>query len=761
MSSQKTDAGRTFAGLESLEPRLLLAVGVFWEHAQALQSSSPSSNDCYGSDVAVHGDYAIVGAYEDDTQGTDAGAAYIYSRSGGTWTQQQKLFASDAAADDHFGTAVDIYGDYAVVSAQMDDNTNGVDAGSVYLFRRSGSSWVQQTKVVISGGGADTFFGASVAIGSGYFVAGSTHYTNSVWHDGSAFVFQYTSISAQQSAVLANTDPNSNELFGHAVDIDGDTIVVSAPWDQLNSSSGGSVSVFTRQGSVWSLQQAFQSNTMTSLTDSFGWDVSLDGDRLLVGAIGVDTTAIGTGAAYVFQRTSGTWTQQAMLTASNPAADDDLGMSVSLDGNLAVVGVPFRNAPGADVGSAYVFRYRYGSWTQQEQLLPTVLVAGTFFGSQVAIDTDVIFAVSGYDYGSGYTYGAAFVFDQTMGDLIEPFFHEAQYLSMNADVVTAIGLGTFATGLDHFVDFGMAEGRNPSVYFNNMHYLALNADVKAAVQAKTHSSGFEHYVQYGASELRNPSAYFEEVMYDLVYLDVAVTVLAGIFRNGFQHYMAFGATEGREANLFFNEHLYKKQYSAIAAAITAKTYVNGLEHFIRFGIKEQRKTTFNETAYLAQYPAVATAVTNKTYSSGFHHYLTAGYNTGYAVIPLYNEAYYLAMNTDVAAGVTAGTWNSGLEHFMVYGQAEGRAATWDESKYLSLYSDVATGVALSTWKSGLEHFLATGKGEGRNSCQFYNETYYVNGNADVKQAVADGWYTSGLEHYILFGQYEGRLPKAP
>ena len=116
--------------------------------------------------------------------------------------------------------------------------------------------------------------------------------------------------------------------------------------------------------------------------------------------------------------------------------------------------------------------------------------------------------------------------------------------------------------------------------------------------------------------------------------------------------------------------------------------------------------------------------------------------------------------TNINAAVAAKDYVSGLEHFILYGQAEGRAATWDEQLYLTTYTDVASGVSGGKHASGLDHFLNFGKSEGRNISKYFDETYYKNNNSDVVQVISDGWFRSGYEHYVLFGQYEGRSPKA-
>ena len=138
--------------------------------------------------VAVSGDTAVVGADFDDDKGSDAGSAYVFARSGTTWTQQAKLLASDGAAGDQFGVSVSVSGDTAVVGALRDDD-KGSDAGSAYVFARSGATWTQQAKLVASDGAAGDLLGNWVAVSGGTAVVGAVLDDDKGTESGSAYVF--------------------------------------------------------------------------------------------------------------------------------------------------------------------------------------------------------------------------------------------------------------------------------------------------------------------------------------------------------------------------------------------------------------------------------------------------------------------------------------------------------------------------------------------------------------------------------------------
>ena len=134
-----------------------------------ITASDGAASDRFGISVSTSGDYAVVGAYFDDDNGDESGSVYVFKRAGTSWVQEAKLRPSDGAAGDQFGWSASISGDYAVVGAESDDD-NGTDAGSAYLFKRTGRSWTEEAKIIPFDGAGDDNFGNSVSISGDYAV---------------------------------------------------------------------------------------------------------------------------------------------------------------------------------------------------------------------------------------------------------------------------------------------------------------------------------------------------------------------------------------------------------------------------------------------------------------------------------------------------------------------------------------------------------------------------------------------------------------
>ena len=164
-----------------------------------------ATDDLFGHSVSISGDYAVVGAIGDNDKGIRSGSAYVYNYSGTSWVEEAKLLPDDGAADDQFGISVSIDGDYAVAGAFGDD-VNGDFSGSAYVFKRSGTIWAQEDKLLPSDGTAFDVFGQSVFISGDYAVVGAQNDQDNGFASGSAYIFKRTGTTWSQEDKLLPAD---------------------------------------------------------------------------------------------------------------------------------------------------------------------------------------------------------------------------------------------------------------------------------------------------------------------------------------------------------------------------------------------------------------------------------------------------------------------------------------------------------------------------------------------------------------------------
>ncbi len=345
--------------------------------------------------VGTPGEASATSGNPADNTAPSAGAVYVYTRSGTTWTQQAYIKASNPDAGDQFGTSVALSSDgstLAVGAIGEDSSAIGIggietdnsatNAGAVYVFTRSGTTWTQEAYIKASNTGADDQFGISVAL------------------------------SDNGNTLAVGATGEDSALTGTAGIVDETTAGNAAP-------GAGAVYVYTRSGTTWT-QQAYIKASNTGADDQFGTSVALssDGSTLAVGAIGEDSSAIGiggietdnsatnAGAVYVYLRSGTTWTQQAYIKASNTGGDDQFGISVALsdNGNTLAVGATGEDsaltgtagivnettagnaAPGA--GAVYVFTRVGTAWTQEAYIKASNTGVLDLFGFSVSLSGD-------------------------------------------------------------------------------------------------------------------------------------------------------------------------------------------------------------------------------------------------------------------------------------------------------------------------------------------------------------------------------------
>ena len=421
-----------------------LTIDPLIEQQDYLKASNTNAEAWFGDSVAVSGDTVVVGGGDDScATGVDgdqadnwcwsAGAAYVFVRSNGAWTQQAYLKASNTEAWDAFGTEVAVSGDTVVVTAPNEgsaatgvngdqtDNSAGF-SGAAYVFVRSGGVWAQQAYLKASNTDTWDEFGTSVAISGDTVVVGApgeasaatgvngNQDDDSAYQAGATYVFVRSNGVWAQQAYLKAFNTSAYDHFGGSVAISGDTVVVGAPGDD---SFRGAAYVFVRTGSVWTQQEYIKASNVDR-GDRFGSSVAVFGDTAVVGADYEDSAATGingnqadnsaesAGAAYVFLRSNGVWTQQAYLKASNTGAGDEFGSSVAVSDGTAVVGAPYEDSAATGVngdqadnsavmaGAAYVFVRAGGVWTQQVYLKASNSDAYDYFGRSVTVSSDTV-----------------------------------------------------------------------------------------------------------------------------------------------------------------------------------------------------------------------------------------------------------------------------------------------------------------------------------------------------------------------------------
>ncbi|MDP6977151.1 MAG: hypothetical protein QF570_00940 [Myxococcota bacterium] len=340
-----------------------------WLVEQKIQHTTPVpvGGDFFGNAVAMQGDRIAVGAQGVESTGAEAraGSVFIFEFDSGSWSQVQRIEAPDAALDDRFGVSVDLDGDWLVVGSYLDDDNNSA-SGSVYVFEHDGLEYVFDEKLNMQNNSGNDRFGVSVAVDGDILVAGALNdnffFTGN--ESGSAGVFRHDDTDWIHEGFTANDALVGDTFapfdhFGTSVDIDDGVIVVGAPGVDGDEEDEGIVWVYRFDGGKWShyLDDNIETIRPSDPSESklFGNSVSIEGNRVIVGAKLDDEEGQRAGATYVFEYEGGEWVEQHKLTAPDATTGDNFGVSAVVSGDTIIVGAPLAG-PGNDAsGAAYGF----------------------------------------------------------------------------------------------------------------------------------------------------------------------------------------------------------------------------------------------------------------------------------------------------------------------------------------------------------------------------------------------------------------------
>ena len=364
-----------------------------WSEQASLHASDGGTSDFLGWSVALSGDTALLGAWQHTGEGNEGegiGAAYVYTRKGGVWTERAKLIPSDERpAETVFGWSVAMEDDIAVIGRICHPFAFSCTVpGAAYVFLRDGDVWREHAKLVAPDGAPEHNFGHSVAISGGTVLVGAPHAG-----PGAVYVFAFDGQQSQPVKLVAS-DGAAGDSFGVSVALSGDTALVGAPSATVSGDAWrGAAYEFVRDGDGWN-EQAKLVATDGAAGDEFGSSVALSdpmaptGNTALVGA--PFATVEGNarqGAAYAFTHDGAGLRQQEKLIAMNGMSGAMFGTSVAAQGNVVVIGAPrHQNEPEHANGTAYVYARSGGSWIGQTRLVPS---ESTFqLGASVALSGD-------------------------------------------------------------------------------------------------------------------------------------------------------------------------------------------------------------------------------------------------------------------------------------------------------------------------------------------------------------------------------------
>ena len=383
-----------------------------WIEQAKIQANDGQTNDEFGFSVAIEEDYILVGAPSKNAVGSSSGVVYIFKKDGANWIQHQKIQSQDLQAGDAFGYSLDISGERAVIGAYKKDAVR-TDAGAAYIFKRNGTSWTQEAKLVTTNPSISDYFGFDVGISGDHVIVGAPQKAyNSMTNSGLAYVFERNGTTWFEQSRLVAEYPKSGDKFGQAVDIDGTYAVVGVPSDGTITRSGpieiavvldcsrcaniGYIQIYRNEGTQWTLSAKYRTALPRGNRENnyLGFSVAISGDYVVAGANGVDLGGNNVGSISMFQRNSFGWRSSIYgkhIQAKDQEVQDAFGTSVAIFGNQLFVGATQANSvTGTNTGKVYAFTASAGELQIVDN--GTIVAAGdtTSFGQITACENSSV-----------------------------------------------------------------------------------------------------------------------------------------------------------------------------------------------------------------------------------------------------------------------------------------------------------------------------------------------------------------------------------
>lgn len=373
---------------------------------QKIVASDGTELQRFGESVALFGDTAMVGT--NDTH-TGRSAVYVFTRSGGSWVETQKLLAADGAAGDdaRFGASIVLDGTTAVIGADGATVDGRPNQGAAYVFRRDGASWTQVAKIVAADGATGDNFGNSLALSGNRLLVGAHHAQVNGNPRGAAYLFEGSNGAWTQVQKIRGVDTRDNDAFGHRVAFSDASLIVSAELASLDFP--GALYFFKEADGTWLQKQKL----VGELYSGLGSSLAARGNRLVTGAPTLDAQ----GVVYVYAELDGFWRRTHTIHTPEGESFANFGYSIGLTDTSFVAGANAATiADQSWAGAGYVFTESDGDWHYVQKLVASDAAANDSLGSAAAIDgTTVLLASGAASPGGNFLQGVGYFFTSQTG----------------------------------------------------------------------------------------------------------------------------------------------------------------------------------------------------------------------------------------------------------------------------------------------------------------------------------------------------------
>ncbi len=377
-----------------------------WSLTQKISPNDLNSGRAFGTSVSLANGHILIGNNNDSQQASLSGAIYSFETNNNILTQKQKLFA-EGATSFQFARAVSINGNRALIGIPGDERDS--HRGGAYIFDKIQGNWTLTALLKPLTPDFPEILGLSVSLfGDQAMVGATSSYTNS----GSVYVFDLINGEWLQSSRITSDEPDFSGSFGRSIDLNNNRAIIGDSSDSEFATKSGAAYIYELVDGNWTKIIKFKPNN-PSIDSKFGSSVSISGDRVLIGAKGD-----AAGSAYIYDLIEDEWIESKKLMANEIFYDGNFGVSVSLDGDVALIGANQDIENGYHSGSAFIFEMIDNDWAETGKLVASDGAADDTFGVTVSLSNNVALIGSSGKFNSIAT-GSGYIFSKTDDKWIE------------------------------------------------------------------------------------------------------------------------------------------------------------------------------------------------------------------------------------------------------------------------------------------------------------------------------------------------------
>ena len=369
------------------------------------------SEDRFGVSVSTWEDYVVVGAPNDDDNGGNSGAVYLFKSINNSWIQEVKLVASDLSPESNFGSSVSIHNDAILIGAPF-DSENGEQSGAAYIFRYDGFQWVEEAKIFPNISSDFAWFGGSVTLNEEFAIISAGQDSENGNGSGAVYIYKKIGFDWVEEVKLMASDGQPGDFFGVRISYFDNFLIIGASHDDDNGENSGAAYIFEYEEPNWiEKEKITASDAMEGAR--FGWSVSINNGRAIVGAHRDDSNGEDSGAAYLYEFDNIEWGEVGKILSSDNSQGDNFGRSVSFFKQYIVVSAAGLFNPDSFTGVFYLYLNNGGEIEEISKISPTDGEDGDLFGGILySNDSLIIVGASGAN-PNGDNSGAAYIYNMS------------------------------------------------------------------------------------------------------------------------------------------------------------------------------------------------------------------------------------------------------------------------------------------------------------------------------------------------------------